>query len=139
MKINSDQKSVLILAAFFSALFLISGSLNVLFYLGVIAIWLYAVRDKKKPAVPSSVSNDATNIAGAFTSDATPRESAHSRWKINSDQKSVLTLAGLAFFGVFYAAPAHVLSIEAMIVWAALAAWFYGVRTKDTVAAPPRS
>jgi hypothetical protein len=51
--------------------------------------------------------------------------------KINSDQKSVLILFGIFFFGSLYAGglPA-VISLPAIIFWIALGAWFYGVRTK---------
>ena len=57
--------------------------------------------------------------------------------KINSDQKSVLLLAGLVFFGVISAGAQYVFNIEAMVVWLILGAWFYGVRTKKKPAEPP--
>ena len=51
--------------------------------------------------------------------------------KINSDQKSVLILFGFFFFGSLYGGGLPtIISLPAIILWIALAAWFYGVRTK---------
>ena len=50
--------------------------------------------------------------------------------KINSDQKSVLTLAGFVFFGVLLSGPENFLNKTEIIIWIILALWFYGVRDK---------
>jgi hypothetical protein len=50
--------------------------------------------------------------------------------KLNSNQKSVLTLAGIVLIGLLVSSPATVIGMPAMVLWIALALWFYGVRDK---------
>ena len=49
--------------------------------------------------------------------------------KMNRNQKSVLTLFIIVFVALL-AGHANVLSIESIVVWVILGAWFYGVRDK---------
>jgi hypothetical protein len=50
--------------------------------------------------------------------------------KINTNQKSVLTLFIITFGALLLSDAQNVLSIAAIIWWIILACWFYGVRTK---------
>lgn len=60
--------------------------------------------------------------------------------KINQNQKSVLTLFLVVFVGLL-AAHANIFSIEMIVFWLILAAWFYGVRdkTKPAPQVPPET
>ena len=49
--------------------------------------------------------------------------------KINRNQKSVLTLFLIAFFGLLLG-HGNVFSAGAIVFWVILAWWFYGVRDK---------
>jgi hypothetical protein len=75
----------------------------------------------------------------ASAGNRSPECCAHVNWggyeerkilKINGNQKSVLTLAGIAFGGLLISDPKIVISVSAIILWVILGLWFYGVRDK---------